>query len=262
VIFNRNCLTNKTVFVTGGGTGIGRAVAIACAGHGASVVVAARRKEPLEETVSIIVEAGGTAESMVLDIRDAEGVESVVGACWDTHGGIDVLVNNAGANFLCPAAQITANGWRTIVDINLNGTFLMSKAVGSRMIAANRSGSIINMSATNAENGSPLIAHSGASKAGINSLTETLAVEWGPCGIRVNAILPGPVRTEGSNERLWTDDALVDRLQARIPMARFATPEDIAPMAIFLASDASAFVTGALIPLDGGDRLRTPFLYT
>lgn len=259
MVLRKNSFDSKVVLITGGGTGIGKQIALDFAAAGAHVVVAARREEPLADTVAEIEEAGGDASYYDdLDIRDEDRIDEVVDAIFEEHDGLDVLVNNAGANFLSPASAMSPNGWRTIVDINLNGTFLMSRAVGQRWLARGSEGRIINMSATNAHNGSPLIAHSGASKAGINSLTETLAVEWGATGITVNAILPGPVRTEGSDERLWTDEDTVEMLESKIPLGRFAEPEDISPLVMFLASDAAAYITGALIPVDGGDRLRSP----
>jgi len=257
-MFDESAFDGKTVLVTGGGTGIGRQIALGFARHGATVGVAARREEPLEETVSEIEESGGEASWRTVDIRDEERVESCVEGFWEEWGRIDVLVNNAGANFISPAAAMSPNGWRTVIDINLNGTFLMSRAVGRRMMSDGEGGRIVNMSATNANNGSPMIAHSGASKAGINSLTESLAVEWGAADITVNAILPGPVRTEGSDEQLWQDDELVEQMESDIPLGRFGTPDDIVPLAMFLASDVGGFITGALIPCDGGDRLRSP----
>jgi NAD(P)-dependent dehydrogenase (short-subunit alcohol dehydrogenase family) len=258
-MFSQDMLAGKSALITGGGTGIGRALAIAFARHGAHVTVAARREEPLQETVRQIEAIGGRAAYRLLDIRDEDAVEAVVGEVWDAQSRIDILVNNAGGNFLAPAANMRAKGFRSVIDINLVGSFLMSHAVGRRMIDDGAGGRIINMSATNAERGSPMMVHSGASKAGINSMTETLAVEWGAAGITVNAILPGPVRTEGSDERLWTDPDLVARLEGRIPLGRFALPEDIAPLALFLASPGGAFITGSLLVVDGGDRLRSIF---
>ena len=184
-MFGSNAFADKKVLITGGGTGIGRHLAETFAAHGARVGVAARRASPLEETCEAIEAAGGVADWKTLDVRDEDRVDEVVGDFWEQWDGIDVLVNNAGANFISPALGISANGWRTVIDINLTGSFLMSKAVGRRMVAADRGGRIINMSATNARGGSPMIAHSGASKAGINSLTESLAVEWGPHNIRL-----------------------------------------------------------------------------
>ncbi len=257
-MFAEDAFDDQTVLITGGGTGIGRGMATTFAAHGATIGVAARREEPLRSTVEAIASEGGDASWETVDIREEERIEQCVEAFWDRWGGIDILINNAGANFISPAAATSTNGWETIVDINLNGTFRMSQAVGQKMMAAGEGGRIINISATNAERGSPMIAHSGASKAGINSLTESLAVEWGPAGITVNAILPGPVRTEGSNKQLWQDEDLVEQLESQIPLGRFGTPDDIAPLAMFLASEAGSFINGALIPCDGGDRLRSP----
>jgi NAD(P)-dependent dehydrogenase (short-subunit alcohol dehydrogenase family) len=257
-MFDDTTFEETTVLITGGGTGIGRGMALTFARHGATVGVAARRDEPLQETVEAIEAEGGDASWRNVDIREQERVEDCVEGFWEEWGRIDVLINNAGANFISPAAATSPNGWETIVDINLNGTFRMSRAVGQKMMGDGQGGRIINLSATNAEGGSPMIAHSGASKAGINSLTESLAVEWGPAGITVNAILPGPVRTEGSDKQLWQDEELVEQMESQIPLGRFGTPDDIAPLAMFLASDAGAFVNGALIPCDGGDRLRSP----
>ena len=257
-MFRQDTFDGKTVLITGGGTGIGKKTALEFAAHGARVGVAARREEPLAETVEAVEAEGGEASWRQLDIRDEELIAEVVDGFWEEWGRIDVLINNAGANFISPAAGISANGWRTVIDINLNGTFLMSKMVGQKMIGDGEGGRIINMSATNAENGSPMISHSGASKAGINSMTESLAVEWGPAGVTVNAICPGPVRTEGSDKQLWQDEDLVENLRSQIPLGRFATPEDIAPLAMFIASEMGGFLNGALIPIDGGDRLRTP----
>lgn len=259
MVFREELFDGRVVLITGGGTGIGRQLALDFGQLGAHVVVAARREDPLRETVERIEAAGGEGSFYAdLDIRDDERIDEVIDSIFEEQDRLDVLINNAGGNFVGPAMAMSPNGWRTVIDINLNGTFLMSRAVGQRWIAADFPGRIINISATNAHNGSPLMAHSGASKAGINSLTETLAVEWGATGITVNAVLPGPVRTEGSDERLWTDEDTVEKLESRIPLGRFADPEDISPVVQFLASDAASYVTGSLITIDGGDRLRSP----
>ncbi|RVU42526.1 SDR family oxidoreductase [Lujinxingia sediminis] len=256
-VFQAGLFEGKVVLITGGGTGIGRALALAFGELGAMVVIAARREGPLSGVVKTIEDRGGRACMYTLDVRDEARVEEVVRGIWQDVGGVDVLVNNAGGNFMSPAVAMSAHGFRTVLDINLVGTFLMSQAVGRRWLDEGREGSIVNISATNAEYGSPLMAHSGASKAGINNLTQTLAVEWGGTGVRVNAVLPGPVRTEGSDERLWTDAALVERVEEGIPLGRFTTPRDVVGVVVFLASEAGAFLTGSLIALDGGERLRS-----
>lgn len=259
-MFDADLFNGKSVLITGGGTGIGRALAMAFAQCGAKVGVVGRREEPLEGTCNLIEEAGheGMATYRTLDIRDEEAADEVVQAFWDQWGRIDILINNAGGNFVAPAQAMSTKGFRSVIEINLIGTFTMSRLVASRQIEDRLGGRIINMSATNAHNGSPFMVHSGASKAGINSMTETLAIEWGSAGITVNAILPGPVRTEGSDERIWTDEESVSKLEAKIPMGRFARPDDITGATLFLASPAAALITGAMLVIDGGDRLRVP----
>lgn len=257
-MFDKNLFAGKGVLITGGGTGIGRATALAFASYGAHVAVIGRREEPLRQTCELIENQGGTATYRLLDIRDDEAAERVVSDLWGALGRIDVLVNNAGGNFVAPAIMMSTKGFRSVIEINLIGTFTLSRLVASHMMADEKGGRIINMSATNAHNGSAMMVHSGASKAGINSITETLAVEWGPAGITVNALLPGPVRTEGSDERIWTDPEAVASLEARIPLKRFARPSDITDAALFLASPGGAFITGAMLVVDGGDRLRVP----
>ena len=181
-MFAHDLFADKAVLITGGGTGIGRALALAFAACGARVGVVARREEPLQSTCEMIRERGGQASYRTLDIRDEEAAEEVVEAFWQQWGRVDILVNNAGGNFVSPARMMSTKGFRSVIEINLTGTFTMSRLVASRQIDDGRGGRIINLSATNAHNGSPLMAHSGASKAGINSLTETLAVEWGGSG--------------------------------------------------------------------------------
>lgn len=259
-MFQEDLFKQKSVLITGGGTGIGRALALEFARHGAQVGIIGRREEPLQGTCKLVDDAGfeGACTYKTLDIREEEDAREVVQSFWDQWGRIDILINNAGGNFVAPAHAMSTKGFRSVIEINLIGTFTMSRLVAELQLADGQGGRIINMSATNAHNGSPMMVHSGASKAGINSMTETLAVEWGAAGITVNAILPGPVRTEGSDERLWTDEETVNKLEARIPRGRFARPDDITGAALFLASPQASLITGAMLVIDGGDRLRVP----
>jgi NAD(P)-dependent dehydrogenase (short-subunit alcohol dehydrogenase family) len=190
------------------------------------------------------------------DIKQPDQIEALISAVLKRFGKIDFLINNAGANFLSPAIDVSPNGWRTIIDTVLNGTFFVSRAVAPSMVERGF-GRIVNMAATNAHNGSPLMVHSGAAKAGVISMTETLAMEWAAAGITVNAVAPGPVNTAGANQRLWPDSSVVERMERRIPMGRFARPADVVGPTLFLCSDAAAFVTGATLIVDGGDRLRS-----
>ena len=246
----------RAVLITGGGSGIGRELALAFARAGADVAVAARRKEPLEETCALVRAQGRRAHAVVCDVKELAQCEAAVQSAVDALGRLDVLVNNAGANFVAPAAAISQNGWATIVGVVLSGTFHMSRAAFPHLCASGR-GRIVNLSATNAEGGSPLMSASGAAKAGVHSLAQTLAVEWAPFGITVNSVSPGPVDTEGANSRLWADRAAYERVAARAPLGkRMATPADVVGPVLFLASDAAAFVTGANLIVDGGERLR------
>lgn len=252
---DKNFLKGKTILVTGGGTGIGREMALAFAQRGANLVIASRKEEHLEPTAEEIRSLGAKALAIPVDIRDAESIHSMVEKSLKTFGKIDILINNAGANFLCPAIQITPNGWRSVVDTVLTGTFFCSQAVAKGMIE-NGGGKIIINAGSNGINGSPLMAHSGAAKAGIINLTKTLAVEWAPFKITVNAVAPGPIRTPGSDERLWSNDKSIQELSKQIPLQRFGTPQDVVGPILFLLSPAADYMTGSIVTMDGGDLCR------
>jgi NAD(P)-dependent dehydrogenase (short-subunit alcohol dehydrogenase family) len=259
MVFAREIFKGRVALVTGGATGIGKALAKAFAEHGADLVIASRKEDNLKSAAAELGATGAQVMFKVVDIKQPDQVDKLVGETLDRFKKIDFLINNAGANFLSPAIDISPNGWRTIIDTVLNGTFYVSRAVAKPMLERGF-GRIVNMASTNAHNGSPLMVHSGAAKAGVISMTETLAVEWAAGGITVNAIAPGPVDTAGANQRLWPDPKFVARLEKRIPMGRFARPDDIVGPTLFLCSDAAAFITGATLVVDGGDRLRSPVL--
>lgn len=215
------------------------------------MALASRKLLPLQEVAEPL---GGLA--VECDVRELGQCQAAVAKVIDRFGRLDVLVNNHGANFLSPANGISQNGWRAITSVVLDGTFHMSRAAFEPLRQSGR-GRVISIAATNAVSGSPLMAPSGAGKAGVLSLMQSLAVEWAPFGITCNSVSPGPVDTEGANSRLWADREAYERVAKRVPLGqRMATPADVVGPVLFLASDAAAFITGAEIVVDGGERLR------
>lgn len=255
--FAPDALKDRVVLITGGGTGIGRAIALGFAKCGAHVALASRKVENCEAVAKECRELGTKAWALQVDVKDPASVEACFAALdRETGGRLDVLVNNAGANFVAPALAISPNGWRSVTQVIIDGTFFCSQAAAKRMMERG-GGRIINNAATNGWNGSPLMAHSGAGKAAVISMTETLASEWGPLNITVNAIAPGAVSTDGANQRLWAEDGTMAQIARRIPLGqRMGTAEDCVGAVLFLASDAAAFITGAVIAIDGGQKLR------
>jgi NAD(P)-dependent dehydrogenase (short-subunit alcohol dehydrogenase family) len=248
--FAKGAFAGRAVVVTGGGTGIGRELALAFAGAGADLVLASRKRANLERVAEEVRALSRRAVVVEANVREQLDCQRVAEAAVAELGRLDVLVNNAGANFGCPAMGISPNGWRTIVDVVLTGTFLMSQACGKVMLER-RTGRIVNIAATNGMTASPLIAPSGAAKAGVINLTATLAVEWGPFGVTVNAVSPGAVDTPGASERIFPEAA--KRAIARAtPLGRMAGALDCVGAVLFLASDAAAFINGANLVVDGG----------
>jgi NAD(P)-dependent dehydrogenase (short-subunit alcohol dehydrogenase family) len=257
-IFADDLLAGETVLVTGGGTGIGRAMALGFADHGASVAIASRSMEHLEPVAAEIEQRGAEACATTVDVRDPDRVEEMVATVLDELGDLSVLVNNAGANFLCPAEELSANGWRSVVGTILDGTANCTFAVGEHLIARG-GGAIISMGATNSVRGAPYHAHSGAGKAGVHNLMQSVAVEWADHGIRANTIAPGVIETEGIDEVM--PQGMADRIvDGDLAADRLGAPADCVPMALFLASDAAAYVTGSYFAVDGGQLLApAPF---
>jgi NAD(P)-dependent dehydrogenase (short-subunit alcohol dehydrogenase family) len=244
------------VVITGGGTGIGRVLAGAFARLGARLTLASRKAPSIEEAAAALQASGAEALAVQTDVRDPAQCERMVTATLDRYGRLDILINNAGANFLAPALQITPNGWRTILDIVLSGTFFASQAAAKAMIE-DGGGSIVMNCGANGISGSPMMAHSGAGKAGMMNLVKTLAVEWAPFGIRVNGVAPGAVETSGANERLWPSPETRERYARQIPLKRFATSDDVVGAFLFLCSDAAGYITGTNMVVDGGSILRS-----
>lgn len=253
-LFAPDLFEGEVALVTGGGTGIGKAVALAFADHGADVAIASRDMDHLEPVATDIESRGQQACATTVDIREYEQVEAMTETVVDDLGGVDILVNNAGANFLTPFSDLSPNGWRAVVGTILDGTAYCTMAVGEHM-RANGGGSILAMGATNSERGAPFHAHSGAGKAGVHNLMMTIATEWAGDGIRANTVAPGVIETEGVREA--AGGSLSEAILSDLAMDRLGTPADCVPLTLFLASDAAAYITGGYFPVDGGQLVAT-----
>ena len=244
-------LQDQVAIVTGGGTGIGLAIAKEMAAAGADIVVCSRSMERLQSDVQQTITAlGRRCLTIPVDVRKPEDVDNLVQKTMEEFGRIDILVNNAGASFQSPAEDISPNGWDAVINVNLKGTFLCCRAAGKVMIKQKR-GNIINISSLAGSMAAPTEAHYGAAKAGVNSLTRTLAIEWGKYNIRVNCIAPGPVVTEPVLE-MFTKAGFKEPPKIPNAMKRWGQTVEIARVAIFLASEASSFITGETICAGGG----------
>jgi 2,4-dienoyl-CoA reductase [(3E)-enoyl-CoA-producing], peroxisomal len=248
-IFAGRILEGRVVLVTGGGTGITGGVARALAEAGARVALVSRRMEHLEPAAAKINEAGGEALALAADVRDFAAVERAVAGTVERFGGIDIVVNGAAGNFLCKAEELSPNGFGTVVDIDLKGTFNVCRASFEEL--KKRRGQILNISATLHYLGTPMQLHVSAAKAGVDALTRNLAVEWGRYGIRSNAIAPGPIEDTEGMSRL-VPEQVKERLRRNIPLGRFGRIRDIEQCAVFLCSDAAAFINGTIVVVDGG----------
>ncbi|MDE2291835.1 MAG: SDR family oxidoreductase, partial [Elusimicrobia bacterium] len=240
--------------VTGAGTGIGRATALTLARCGADLVLAARGAERLEAAAAEVRALGRRALVVPTDVSDAAQVRRMVDAAVGEFGRLDVLVNNAAANFIRPTRAMTPLRWRKVVDVVLNGTFYGCLEAGRRMLEAG-GGAIVNIVAAYAWTGAPGLAASASAKAGVVTLTRTLGVEWAAGGVRVNAIAPGLIDTPQTRERLWPTPAMSARALSTVPMGRFGAEEDVANLVVYLASPLGGYVTGEVVVADGGQHL-------
>jgi len=248
-------LADHHIVVTGGGTGLGRAMAMRCAELGARVTINGRRTEPLETTVADIRDAGGEAEGISCNVREADDVEAFFDEAEERQGPVTRLVNNAAANFLAAAEDISPNGFDAIIKTNLYGSFYCTQQCGKRWLEREEDGAVLSIATTYAETGSAFVLPSAMSKAGIVAMTRSLAAEWGSAGIRLNAIAPGPFPTEGAWERLVPSEDIEQQMRQRIPVRRFGEPEELADLAVFMLSDLASYMNGELVTFDGGEKL-------
>lgn len=251
-VFASGLLQGKSAFVTGGGSGIGAGIAKMLAKQGASVALLGRKQEKLDAVAGAIRASGGTARTYAADVREYAAIESAMNAAAEAAGGLDILINSAAGNFLAPAATLSANGFRSVIDIDLCGTFNASRAAFAHLSV--RGGSIVSITATQAEIPTPLQCHAGAAKAGIEKLTRDLALEWAKSGVRVNAVAPGPIAETEGMARLAPPGS-GDAMKKRVPLGRWGTIDEVADAVLFLVSPAGAYVTGATLLIDGGTSL-------
>lgn len=255
-MFRQDLLQHKRILITGGGTGLGKAAAQRFLELGATVYICGRRHEVLVATEAELREkTGGSVHSRPCDVRDAAAVEEMIETIWK-DGPLDVLMNNAAGNFLARTEELSVRAFESVIGIVLMGTLHTTLACGKRWLHAGRSGVVLNITTTYTTTGSAYVVPSAVSKAGVQALTRSLAIEWGNRGIRMNAIAPGPVPTEGAFSRLLPRPELEQLAKDRNPLGRFGTLDEFANLAAFLVSDGSGYINGEVVTMDGGEWLQ------
>lgn len=254
-IFDRFSLAGKTLFITGGSRGLGREMALAMADAGANVILTGRTAESLEQTAADIRKLGREARTIAADIGDPAQCEAACREALEKHGPIDILVNNVGGRLIdTPTEQLLVEDWQRILDLNLTSTFICTKIIGGAMIERGAGGRVVNIASI-----SGMIANRGiggrsyeTSKAAVIQFTRATAADWAPHGITVNAICPGGFMTEPNEHWAREHPDVIREFEEQIPMGKFGEPEDLGPLAVYIASDASRYMTGAALVIDGG----------
>lgn len=257
-MLREDALKGKTIVITGGGTGLGKAMGIYFLKLGANLVITSRKQEVLQKTADEMEEkTGGKVLAVACDVRDAEQVDQVLAKTLERFGTVDVLLNNAAGNFISPTERLSANAFSSIIDIVLKGTVNCTLAFGKHWIKEKQSATVLNIVTTYAFTGSAYVVPSACAKGGVLALTRSLAVEWGKYGIRTNAIAPGPFPTKGAWERLLPGDlAKKFDFKNRVPLKRVGEHQELANLAAFLVSDFSGYINGEVITIDGGEWLQ------
>lgn len=256
LVFRPDVLKGRTALITGGSSGIGLGIAEVFALLGANVMIVGRDPIKLELAKTQLAELSDQITTRALDIRHYDAVADMVTHCVQTFGTLDILVNNAAGNFHCPLSEMSPNGWRSVVDIDLNGTFNCCHASFEALKASAFGARIINISLAQAMSGWPGSAHAASAKAGVTALTRSLAVEWGPYGIRVNNVLPGPIENTEGLKRLYEDRGQAEQERNRMALGMFGQLDDIAQACVFLAAPSGGFITGCDMTVDGGRWLK------
>lgn len=254
--FSKDLLKDKVVLITGGATGLGRAMGERFLALGAKLAICGRREEVLQSAAEEMSSGGGEVFCHSCDVRDPSQVEALVNAVEGQYGSLDVLVNNAAGNFISPTERLSHRAVDAVLNIVLHGTFYMTLEVGKRWIEQKKPGTMLNIVTTYASTGSGYVVPSAAAKAGVLALTRSLAVEWAPYGIRQVAIAPGPFPTEGAWSRLSPTPEFEEKMLRRVPLARVGEPHELGNLAAFLISDHAAYINGDVITIDGGEWLR------
>lgn len=257
-MLKEGALKGKTIIVTGGGTGLGKAMGTYFLQLGANLVITSRKLDVLQKTASEMeAQTGGKVLALACDVRNYEEVEKMLNSSIERFGRVDALVNNAAGNFISPTERLSANAFSSVIDIVLKGTVHCSLAAGKYWIRENLTGSIVNIITTYAFTGSAYVVPSACAKGGVLAMTRSLAVEWGRHGIRANAIAPGPFPTKGAWDRLLPGD-LAEKFDPknRVPVKRVGDKQELANLAAFLVSDYSAYINGEAITIDGGEWLQ------
>jgi NAD(P)-dependent dehydrogenase (short-subunit alcohol dehydrogenase family) len=259
-VFTRDVLDGKRILVTGGGTGLGKEMSVGFAAHGAHVFICGRRQDVLDQAAGEIrSRSGGRADAFVANVRDSDSIDAMMSAIWAT-GPLTGLVNNAGANFLAPTETLSPRGYEAIRSTVMDGSFYAAQACGRRWIAAGLPGAIVSNLVTWVWTGSAYVVPAAMAKAAVHAMTMSLAVEWGPYGIRVNAIAPGPFPTESAWDKLnpLAETAIGPTQADDVPLRRFGQMDELRHLMIFLMSDGCSYITGDTISIDGGHHLASP----